>query len=134
VTRGQGRVEMVEPAERTQWEEVVCMTAIGEGAIRAADFAGLVPASRDAHCRPLHPRLASLCFRGERDMTDPRPCWRPGLGRSDLDRQGLQIGPRRLLSGAAHRRAGSREIHINTFDVVMIIGFWRDFRGGVAVI
>ena len=25
------------------------------------DFAGIVPASRGAHCRPLHPRLASLC-------------------------------------------------------------------------
>ena len=31
-----------------------------EAAIRAGDFAGLVPASRGAHCRPLHPRLASL--------------------------------------------------------------------------
>ena len=25
------------------------------------DFAGIVPSSRGAHCRPLHPRLASLC-------------------------------------------------------------------------
>ena len=25
------------------------------------DVAGIVPASRGAHCRPLHPRLASLC-------------------------------------------------------------------------
>jgi len=32
-----------------------------EAAIRAGDFAGIVPASRGAHCRPLHPRLASLC-------------------------------------------------------------------------
>jgi hypothetical protein len=32
-----------------------------EAAIRAVDFAGIVPASRGAHCRPLHPRLASLC-------------------------------------------------------------------------
>jgi hypothetical protein len=32
-----------------------------EATIRAGDFAGLVPASRGAHCRPLHPRLASLC-------------------------------------------------------------------------
>ena len=29
--------------------------------ILAADFAGVVPASRGAHIRPLHPRLASLC-------------------------------------------------------------------------
>ena len=34
------------------WDEV---------AIRATDFAGIVPASRGAHCRPLHPWLASLC-------------------------------------------------------------------------
>jgi hypothetical protein len=31
-----------------------------EAAIRAGDFAGLVPASRGAHGRPLHPRLADL--------------------------------------------------------------------------
>jgi hypothetical protein len=27
----------------------------------AKSFAGIVPSSRGAHCRPLHPRLASLC-------------------------------------------------------------------------
>jgi hypothetical protein len=32
-----------------------------EVVILAADFAGIVPARRGAHCRPLHPRLASLC-------------------------------------------------------------------------
>jgi len=32
-----------------------------EGGILAADFAGVVPARRGAHWRPLHPRLASLC-------------------------------------------------------------------------
>jgi hypothetical protein len=33
----------------------------GVGGVQAScpDFAGLVPASRGAHCRPLHPRLAS---------------------------------------------------------------------------
>jgi hypothetical protein len=31
------------------------------GAVLATDFAGIVPASRGAHCRPLHPRLAFLC-------------------------------------------------------------------------
>jgi hypothetical protein len=36
------------------------MNLIGESAIRARDFAGFVPASRGAHCRPLHPRLASF--------------------------------------------------------------------------
>jgi hypothetical protein len=29
--------------------------------ILAGNFAGLVPATRGAHIRPLHPRLASLC-------------------------------------------------------------------------
>jgi hypothetical protein len=37
-----------------------------EAAIRAGDFAGLVPASRGAHCRPLHPRLARLSQEGIR--------------------------------------------------------------------
>jgi hypothetical protein len=32
-----------------------------EAAIPAADFARIVQASRGAHCRPLHPQLASLC-------------------------------------------------------------------------
>ena len=32
-------------------------------AIPAADFARVVRASRGAHCRPLHPRLASSLFR-----------------------------------------------------------------------
>ena len=31
------------------------------GGTSCRDVAGVVPASRDAHCRPLHPRLASLC-------------------------------------------------------------------------
>jgi hypothetical protein len=31
------------------------------GGTSCRDVAGLVPASRGAHCRPLHPRLASLC-------------------------------------------------------------------------
>jgi hypothetical protein len=29
---------------------------------RQKSFAGIVPASRGAHCRPLHPRLASLYY------------------------------------------------------------------------
>ncbi len=33
---------------------------IGVGA-SLQDFAGIVPSSRGAHCRPLHSRLASLC-------------------------------------------------------------------------
>ena len=31
------------------------------GGTSCRDFAGIVPASRGAHCRPLHPGLASLC-------------------------------------------------------------------------
>jgi hypothetical protein len=33
------------------------------------DFTGIVPASRGAHCRPLHPRLASLCCRPEAETS-----------------------------------------------------------------
>ena len=33
----------------------------GAGGTSCRDVAGIVPASRGAHCRPLHPRLASLC-------------------------------------------------------------------------
>ena len=33
----------------------------GAGGTSCRDFAGIVPASRGAHYRPLHPRLASLC-------------------------------------------------------------------------
>ena len=32
-----------------------------QGVILATGFARILPASRGAHCRPLHPRLASLC-------------------------------------------------------------------------
>ena len=42
-----------------------------EAAIPAADFAGIVPASRGAHCRPLHPRLASLCSAPEAAFVGP---------------------------------------------------------------
>jgi hypothetical protein len=31
-----------------------------QAAIRGADFVGIVPTSRGAHCRPLHPWLASV--------------------------------------------------------------------------
>ena len=41
-------------------------------AIPAADFARLVRASRGAHCRPLHPRLASLCSAPEAAFVGPR--------------------------------------------------------------
>jgi hypothetical protein len=37
-----------------------CWRSREEG-ILAAYFAGVVPASRGAHCRPLHPWLASVC-------------------------------------------------------------------------
>jgi hypothetical protein len=33
------------------------------------DVAGVVPTSRGTHCRPLHPRLASLCSGHTRDHT-----------------------------------------------------------------
>ena len=134
VTKDQSRVQVVEQAWRTRLEEVVSMKPMGESAIRARDFAGFVPASRGADCRPLHPRLASLCFLGKKDNIDPRLFRRLGLGRSDLDRQRPRMGRRWPKPGVADRRAGSREIHIDTFQFVTIIKSWRNFPGGVAVI
>ena len=87
------------------------MKLIGESAIRARDFAGFVPASRDAHCRPLHPRLASLCFLGKKHNIDPRLCRRLGLGRSDINRQRPQMDRRCLKPEAAHRRRQPRDTH-----------------------
>ena len=110
------------------------MKPMGESAIRARDFAGFVPASRGAHCRPLHPRLASLCFLGKKDNIDPRLFRRLGLGRSDINRQRPQMGRRCPKPEAADRRAASPEIHIAIFPSVTIIKFWRNFPGGVAVI
>jgi len=48
------------------------MPVIGERTILAGDFAGVVPASRGAHCRPLHPRLASLWSPTTKYGADPR--------------------------------------------------------------
>jgi len=110
------------------------MKLIGESAIRARDFAGFVPASRGAHCRPLHPRLASFFLPGKKDITDPRLTRRPGLGGSNLDRQRPLMSLQRLPSGAAHRWTGAREIHIATFQCITIINLWRTFRGEVAVL
>jgi hypothetical protein len=87
VNRDQSRVQVVAQASRTRLEGIVDMKVIPESTIQASDFAGFVPASRGAHCHPLHPRLASLCFLGTKDVIDPRLGRRPGLGRSHLDRQ-----------------------------------------------
>ncbi len=105
------------------------MPAIGERAILAADFAGVVPASRDAHCRPLHPRLASLCPATTKLGADPRLGRPPGSGRSDLDRR-----QRPPLSGATHCRTESGGSGINVIQVCTILNSWREFRGAVAVI
>ena len=59
-----------EPIDSIEMEEGPCVLQATGGwgcdpsalaAIPAADFARVVRASRGAHCRPLHPRLASLC-------------------------------------------------------------------------
>jgi hypothetical protein len=42
-----------------------------EAAIPTADFARIVRASRGAHCRPLHPRLAFLCSAPEAAFVAP---------------------------------------------------------------
>jgi hypothetical protein len=106
----------------------------GERAIRATDFAGVVPASRGAHCRPLHPRLASLCFLERKAITDPRAYPQPAAGPSNRIRQRAPMAHRRPPTGVAHRGVGSPENHIDTFLFDTIINSWRDFRGGVAVI
>jgi hypothetical protein len=51
------------------------------------DFAGLVPASRGAHCRPLHPRLASLCCRQRATGVSPGACRRAGTDRARHPKQ-----------------------------------------------
>jgi hypothetical protein len=61
------------------------MRLIWESAIRAGEFAGIVPASRGAHCRPLHPRLASPCFLEKKQIMEPRLYERPGVGESNVD-------------------------------------------------
>jgi hypothetical protein len=105
---------------------------IWESAIRAGDFAGIVPASRGAHCRPLHPRLASLCFREK--IMEPRLYHRPGLGQSGVDCE----RSRRTVAGPCPEPTGwwggSSPIYRYMFQSVNVITFWRTFRGGVAVI
>jgi hypothetical protein len=58
------------PIALIQWKEGTYALQVSEtcgmvwrfhGAIPTADFARVVRASRGAHRRPLHPRLASLC-------------------------------------------------------------------------
>lgn len=105
------------------------MAAIGERAIRAGDFAGVVPASRGAHCRPLHPRLASLRPATTRLGADSRLGLPPAFGRSDADRR-----RRPLLSDSTHRRAENGGRQINVLRVRTILNSWREFRGEVAVI
>jgi hypothetical protein len=110
------------------------MKLIGESAIQARDFAGFVPASRGAHCRPLHPRLASFYLPEKNGITDPRLDRRPGLKRSDLDCARSLTSLRQPLFRAADRRAWSRKIDIGMLQCATPITFWRTFRGGVAVI
>jgi hypothetical protein len=110
------------------------MRMIWESAIRAGDFAGFVPASRGAHCRPLHPRLASLCFLETETITDSRADRRPPAGLSDRDRQRPPTGLRPLPTGAARHGAGNHKNHMEMFPFVTIINSWRNFPDGVAVI
>ncbi len=64
-----------------RWDEV---------AIRAADFASIVAASRNAHCRLLHPRLASLCCPRRVVVSAEGPPGEPG--RTDGTRAEIGIG------------------------------------------
>lgn len=105
------------------------MPATGERAIVAWDFAGIVPASRGAHCRPLHPWLASLCYRRMELGTDPRHGRAPGVGRSHRDRR--EWLP---LSGVTDRRTESAGLCAGFLSPWTTIDIWRELRGGVAVI
>ena len=63
--RASSRVGRRGPAPlRRGWKS--CWRSL-EGGILAADFAGVVPARRGAHCRPLHPRLAPLASGNRRN-------------------------------------------------------------------
>ena len=86
MTRDRSHLEVVDQANGARLEGGIAMQVIGERAIRAGDFAGLVPASRGADCRPLHLQLAALCSPGKKDETDPRLGRRPGSGRSNVNR------------------------------------------------
>ena len=86
------------------------MRMIWESAIQAGDFAGFVPASRGAYCRPLHPRLASLCFLEIETVTDPRTDRRPAAGLSDRERQRPPTGLQPLPTGAVRHGAGITRI------------------------
>jgi hypothetical protein len=80
-----------------------------EAAIPAADFARLVRASRGAHCRPLHPRLASLCSAPEAAFVGP------GSGET--------TEPKGSTATASQDNPGSTTVT-----------YRRTFRDGIAVI
>ena len=83
--------------------------AKAEAAIPAADFARLVRASRGAHCRPLHPRLASLCSAPEAAFVGP------GSGET--------TEPKGSTATASQDNPGSTTVT-----------YRRTFRDGIAVI
>ena len=82
-------------------------------AIRAGDFAGIVPASRGAHCRPLHPRLASLCCPRRASVSAQEPSGElgrtAGTGAASRDRD-LVGGP--SPGGGRFARRGIRSDHL----------------------
>ena len=80
-----------------------------EAAIPAADFARLVRASRGVHCRPLHPRLASLCSAPEAAFVGP------GSGET--------TEPKGSTATASQDNPGSTTVT-----------YRRTFRDGIAVI
>ena len=92
-----------------------------EAAIRAADFAGIVPASRGIH-PPLHPRLASLCC-PRRAMGIGRGAFRRaeagGRGRSREPRPGS--GRRAVTWRRSVRVAGDSKHTTNMFQLFNII-------------
>src|SRR5690348_9236343 len=69
------------------------------------DFAGIVPSSRGAHCRPLHSRLASLC------CVQGRESCKSACGPIRLHRLGMLVScPGRGLGGSSGRAEQQSEI------------------------
>jgi hypothetical protein len=104
-------------------------------ALRAADFAGLVPASRGAHCRPLHPRLASLCCPRRAVDLSRADDWQAGADDWHRVREPRPESGRRPI---ARRRsvpaAGDSRHSISEFSSDNIINYRRIVHDGIAVL
>ena len=106
-----------------------------EEAIRVGDFAGLVPASRGAHCRPLHPRLASLCC--PRRAVDLSRGASRQAGADDWHRvrePRPESGRRPIARRRSIPTAGDSRHSISEFSSYNIINYRRIVHDGIAVL